>query len=558
MADPAESAPIPWDPSVDWTRWSSVALGRVPPEWLSALRADPLLRRARVVVDLVFGGELRVTAHAGPEPLSSASRDGRRVRAAPDLLEEPELEERLEVGQAAPQGRSISVQVPGRIVRAPSLLAAGRQVEAHGEVSLIVDGMTWENRLVFLRGPTTGGIQVAREDEDAELTVSDPQAQTRQIPAWILDATRFPELPANASGDRVPLIVGSARGTPCPRVASSVGGGTDDFLVGYGDLNVTRQWIQGASTSSGSELQTTDARGLPVTILRYVAGASDDFATINATCRERGAYQDRTVVDVVRRLLTMFGLLDATRLSDRMFAEAAVREPNTGIEDGGRVSPRCCVNRPVPALNYVTENLLVDYPWCTLAWDGSGLGPVVVDFRLEPVAVLTVGQYPLAQRPDGARYEVGAVEDLVTSVAVRYDYDPVADAYEGVEVRDTETSTICATAARIIDGDSPAEDIDGLTIGNQATAAFTADWIVEHRSRQHLDVVVEAYPVCWLTLRLGDPVRFSDPEAPLTDEQAVVIGRKWSSGLVELTIRVWPRAWGDVGGGSVAYPSARG
>ena len=554
MADRDEFS-APFDPSVDWGRWSSVAVGRVSSEWMDAIRSDPLLRRARVVGALVFGGERR--ALASTEIIRSTSRDGRRVEASPDLEDEPELEESIDIGNPGPRSRSISATVPGRLVRAGDMLAAGRQLEAHGEVSLLIDGMTWEHRLVFLRGPTVGGMIVGRDDEPVELTISDPQIHTRLIPPWLLDTTRFDELPASASGKRIPLIVGYARGVPCPRVASSVGGGDDDFLVGYGSLSVSAQWIQGATTASGTVVVTEDDRGLPVTLLRYTAGASDDFATINATAKETGSAIARSVVRSIERILTLHGLIDSTRISDRLFSEARVREPDTGLGTGARTSPRICVNEPTRALDYVTDDLLGDYPWCSMVWDGAGLGPVVIDHRAEPVARLEVGQYPIAERVEGGGYELGGADDLVTSVIVRYDYDPVTDTYEGVETRDQETSTICATASRISGGDNPSEDLDGLTIGDQPTAAFTADWIVEHRSRPYLDVMVLAYPVAWIMLRLGDPVRWTDDdeEIVLDDEEAILIGRAWRGGMVELTVRVFPRAWGDIGGGSRAYPS---
>lgn len=545
----------PFDPSVDWSRWSSVALGRVSGEWATEIRRDPLLRGARVVVDLVLGGERRVTCATAL--VRSTSRDGRRLDASPDLQEEPELEESIDVGSPGPRARSVSVTVPGRLVRAGDTLAAGRQVEATGEVSLLVDGMTWEHRIVFVRGPSVGRMTVGRDDEPVAVTISDPQVHTRQVPPWILDSTRFSELPASASGQRIPLIVGYARGVPCPRVATSVGGGNDDFLVGYGSLSVSAQWIQGATTASGTVVETEDARGLPVTLLRYATGAADDFAAVNATAKEGSGAIARTVCRSIERLLTLHGLVDASRISDRLFSEARIREPDTGLSTGARTSPRICINEPARALDYVTDDLLSDYPWCSMVWDGAGLGPVVVDHRAEPIARLVVGTYPLAERAEGSGYEVSDVEELVTSIVVRYDYDPVADAYEGVETRDAQTSTICATASRISGGDNPGEDLDGLTIGDQPTAAFTADWIVEHRSRPYLDAIVTAYPVTWILLRLGDPVRWTDndDQIALDDEEAILIGRRWASGMVELTVRIYPRAWGDIGGGSQAYPS---
>src|SRR6185503_11800638 len=95
-----------------------------------------------------------------------------------------------------------------------------------------------------------------------------------------------------------------------------------------------------------------------------------------------------------------------------------------GLSTAGRNAPRVCLNRQTSVISALTE-VLGDYPWCSLAWDGARLGPVVVDSRAEPIAHLQVGRYPVLGRTKGGRYEVSDPSDLRTRFSLRYDYDPV-------------------------------------------------------------------------------------------------------------------------------------
>lgn len=534
----------------DWQRWSTTARGRVPASWAAELRRDPLLTRARVVVDVVFGREHRVIASSSPMRCSTLGGQIREV--VPWLVgdAEPDLSEDVEPGNAEPSGRSIAFTLPGDLVKPLRLRQRRRPFVGYGEVSLAFHGMLWEDRIVHVRGPCSGRILAGDDDEPVQFTISDPTVGGAAIPAWVLDTTRWDELASTSKGERVPLVVGIGR-VPCLRVRTSVGGGNDDFLVGYGTLVADAVLLEGVANANSSTVTTTDGRGLPVTLLRWTnSDAVADFASVYARVHAADA-ATLGMFGAMKKILRDFGRVDPSRISDRLFADAETRAGTVGISSGSRTSPLIVINEPVGALEYITGTLCQDYPWISIGWDGPGVGPIVVDHRSKPVAKLAVGTYPLLGRAEGALYEWLPTDDLVTRVVLRYDYQPALDVYDEIEYRGPRNSDLCAEALRIR-GEEREVTIDAVTIGDASTAAYTADWIVEHLSRPACDVVVDAYPTAYFTLRVGDPVRWTDPDHGMDDEEAILVSRRWSSGHVELALRIWPKVWQGMTGASFA------
>ena len=534
----------------DWQRWSTIARGRVPSAWAAELRRDPLLTRARVVVDVIFGREFRVLVSSVDMVCTTKSGEERRVVAGLVGDNEPELNEDLEPGRAEPAGRSISVTVPGALVRPVELRRRRRPATGFGEVSLAFDGMPWEDRLVFLRGPCSGALIHGTDDEPVQFTIADPRIGGAAIPAWVLDTERWEELPDTSKGQRVPLVVGVGR-VPCLRVRTSTGGGNDDFLVGYGGLTMSGVLVNGVANGGSTTIETTDGRDLPVTLLRWTgAGAAADFDAVYARAEEDNA-STLGIFGAIRKILRSYGRVDPSRISERLFAEAESRAGNVGISSGSRTSPIITINDPVGALEYVTGTLCEEFPWISMIWDGPAVGPVVVDHRSRPTAHLVAGQYPLIGRVEGGSYAWGSTADLVTRVVLRYDYQPALDVFAGVEYRGERNSDLCAEALRIREEENEVQ-IDAVTIGDQPTAALTADWIVEHRSRPYVDVMIDVYPAAYLAFRVGDPVRWTDESAAMDNEEALILGRRLTSGQPELSIRIWPKLWAGLSGSSFA------
>lgn len=568
--------------AADWARWSLTVRGRIPASWRRQLAIDPMLKQARVAIDVVLGRGHRVLASIDRFDLQS--QDGEIRAYQPLLMSEPDLEQTVSIGTADPAARSVDFSVPGFVARVDDVLASLWPIAGQGEVSLICPGMVWEDRIVHVRGPLDGPIRFGDRDEIVDLGVVDPQIASREIPLWSLDATRFVDLGAvdedeesanfgqlllgSSVGLRVPLVVTGSYARPCPRVKASFGGAIarDHFLVGHGHLTVSEFWLDGVpsaqellldmgGTGQAEILHTHDLRSLPVTLIDIQgnAGASDLTVSVSATAdRER-----LSIIPALRVLLRDYAGLGSDRLSARLLSEAEAKAGDGGGGDGtGRTSPLVYVNEPARALDYLSQNLLREFPFVSLAWDGPAIGPVVIDHRADPVFDMAEGVYPIFGRVASGRYEVNPSSGLRTSFSLRHSYDPVYDIYRGIAVRNPQNSNLCAMAYSIVDGDQPHEQIDAQAIYDTPTAEYTVDWLVEHLSRPYLSLTIEAAPIAWLMFRPGDTVRWSDPGVGLDLQKAIITRMSWSAGAVEIALRVYPSLFTAVGGGSFAAPSA--
>jgi hypothetical protein len=111
---------------------------------------------------------------------------------------------------------------------------------------------------------------------------------------------------------------------------------------------------------------------------------------------------------------------------------------------------------------------------------------------------------------------------------------------------------LCAMAQSLLGVDQAEGELTSVHIADASTQAFVLDWLVEHRCRLAYEVEVNAYPLAWFFLRLGDTVRWTDDDAGLSAAPAIVVGRTWSRGLVTIRLRVYPQT-NRVGGSSLSY-----
>jgi hypothetical protein len=554
------------DPPEGFARFTIANRGRVPASWATALRRDPQLRSAAVVVDLSMGrGQRRIVL--GPKsPTVAAGLDGQTRAVHQSMIDEPELEESLEIGEPGPAGRSVAISVDGRLVGAADLIGTGWPLAGRGEVSLVADDVSWDDRLVWVRGTMASGVSFGRDEEAVDLTVDDPPIGGSEIPPWILDDERWSNIVDQSVGARVPLILGAGV-TPCPRVDHSEGidtdgdgiddvaaGVHDDFLVCYGHgVTVNRVWVGGTANVEGtgySVVQTADALELPVTLIRGLRNASAQIdVEVHAKVTQTST-AGLTLATLIRTILHDYGGFGGDRLSDRLFAEFAARAGNYGPDTSTGLSiPRVVVNEPTGALDFVASGLLESYPYVSLVWDGSGIGPVVVDHRSDPVDALARGRGYVLDRPNGTRYKETPISDLRTTFSLQYGYDPVQRTYTGIALRNRRNNALCELAAQVIGGDQVDGQRTSITIQDSASAEASLDWLCEHRCRPSYDVDFECLPIAWFKLRLGDTVLWTDSDVGFNAEKAIVTGRSWSHGMVTITIRVFPRIW-KVGGGT--------
>lgn len=559
-------------PPEGWQRWSLPNRGRVPASWASALRADPLLRSAAVVVDLSLGrGQRRIVL--GPRsPAIGASVDGSQRAVLQAFQDEPELSESIGIGEPGPSGRTVAISVDGRLVEPGALVATGWPLAGRGEVSLVADGVSWDDRLVWCRGPMASGISFGRDEEFVDLTVDDPPIGGAEIPPWILDDERWPDIVDQSVGMRVPIVLG--RGIlPCPRVNHSepidsdgdgdediAAGARDEFVVcqGHG-VTVQRVWIGGTAAVEGTDYevhQGTDALALQVTTIRGLdpeATAQIDVevhAKVVATALRDAGGARLDLGTLIRVLLHDYGGFSADRLSDRLFAEFRARLGAYGPDAATGLSiPRVVINEPAGALDYVANGLLQSFPYVSLVWDGAGIGPVVVDHRADPIVSLVRGRGLALGRPEGVRYKETPLSELRTAFALQFDFDPVEKTYGQIATRNRRNNALCELAAQAIGGDQVDSQRTSVVIADRASAEATLDWLCEHRCRPSYQVDLECLPKAWFVLRLGDTVLWTDSQVGFEAEKAIVVGRTWRRGAPELSLRIFPRLW-RVGGGT--------
>lgn len=562
------------DIAADWERWSYTQMGRMPPAWRVALDTDPHLRDARVVVDLVFARSRRVTVMGGlgteeyqgrqavPYRVQSL-RDGSEIEIWPALLDEPALEDDLEIGSGGVSAspRKIQVSLWGELVDPKGLIRSGWPVYGRAEISLMLPGLAWEQRLVWLRGPIVASSHAGRS-ELVTVTISDPVFQSAEIPPWVLDSSRFSGIDDNSVGERIPIVINGAFRMPCPRVslATTVSGATNSFLAASGHrYTVNNVWVNGTlvGDTAYSLNETVDLLGLPVSVLDFPSSAglgawTEESASVYARLTETGAVPNG-LIQTAKLLLQRYGEGPRRKLSLRLFGEAESRMGQVGDSPTARLSPLVALNAQTSVEQYVNDTLFGEYAMCALAWEDDGLGPIVVDSRALSVMDVTPGIFPILGRPQGVQYEWVTSGSLRNKFVARYLYDAQFDTFKRVSMRDASNSTLCAWSRDLVGSEQPASDMEFITISDASTANFILDWWVEHASRPSCDVTLEAYPEAWFMLRRGDAVRFTDPVVGFASERAVVIGRRWKNGHVEIRFRVYPDLLNRTGGGSRSF-----
>lgn len=558
--------------AVDWRRWSYTQLGRMPPAWRTAIDTDPHLRDARVIVDLVFGRSRRVTVMGGlgageyqarqakPFRVQSA-RDGSQVEIWPALLDEPVLEDQIDLSDAGVTAgpRKLQISLWGELVDPKSLIRAGWPVYGTAEVSLMLPGMDWEQRIVWMRGTITASSHAGRP-ELVTVTISDPVFQAPEVPPWVLDTTRFADIDESAIGERIPIVVNGGFRIPCPRVSAPVVGATNTFLAAAGHrYAVNAVFVNGTSVGATvySFTETTDDLGLPVSVLEFPSSSgpgawTEDRAAVYVRLTENSAVANG-LIQTVKILMQRYGEGPRKKLSLRLFGEAEARLGQVGNVSGARQSPYVVLNAPTTIEGYVNDTLFGEYIMCALAWEEDGLGPIVVDSRATPLGDVTPGIYPALGRPMGVQYEWSPLGTLRNRFTMRYWYDAQEDIFKRVAVRSEDNSSLCAWSKDLVGGEQPQSDIDLITVTDDATANYLLDWRVEHSARPACDVTLEMYPEAWFMYRRGDPVRYTDPAVGFSNERALVIRRSWNKGRVELTFRVFPDLLNRTSGGSRSY-----
>lgn len=523
-----------------WRTLDGVARGRLSSYWRTALAEDAELKDAVMVIEMVFGTGHRSAVSTIPLLISSTNL-GTNHASRPFLVAEPEVTNDFSLGDGTSSARSLAFTVHPDAIPVQDMLARGEMLAGFGEVYLTRPDGEYDERKVLMRGDMDGGIRFGAPREPIDLELTDPKITAdSSAPPWVITTDRWSAPNDSAVGARVPIVVNGAEGMPCPQVDT---GSPDRFLVGYGHgFTLDGQYIDGASSALGSLVEGVDGLGLPITTIDYASGISGDTVSVNVDVSLAG--QGFGIIEIIEHLLTHYSQIGYAGLNRTLFAAASAR---LRLAE----SPHVVLNDPAMMLSYIEGGLLDEWPMISMAWEGKGYGPIVTDVRADPVGEFIVGTMPVIDRATAV--EEVAKADMLNSFVLRYDYDPIADVYKKVVVRNARNSTICRWSR-----DQIGERYDGervaVTYREASTAGFVIDWLVEHFARPSYYLEYTCLPLAFWLLRRGDTIRITDAELAWTRERAVIERMVYRRGRCTVGLRVYPDHWARIGGSARSYP----
>jgi hypothetical protein len=182
----------------------------------------------------------------------------------------------------------------------------------------------------------------------------------------------------------------------------------------------------------------------------------------------------------------------------------------------------------------------------SMVWEDGAYGPIVTDYRSRPTAKFVVGAVPILDRV--SEVQTSSVSDLYNGFIIRYNYDPLLDAYSGFVTRDRTNSDVCAYSETLV-GRRDFEVLESPYIIDETTANFIADWLVAHYAIPSYLVEYEALPVaffnrmCTLFTTATTTSPFTTArytcQAPASAYVDVAMGDPTSGGNVNSTTTTW-------------------
>jgi len=506
--------------------------GWLGPQWLTAIRADPALRQARITVDLVFGGDTVV--RLATEPLVTTSATTSRVYTyTPELSAEPDVEWGYQIGSGPSEVRSMSFSLLASLVDPAGIVSSGRMLCGYGEVCLQLDGGDYDQRIVLLRGEMVGGIAFGLGDEEMEVELEDPKITVDLIfPPWVLGTDRHAAPPDDWLGERYPLIMNAGIGVELLRLDTSTT--APDWLAAHGhDITVDASYINGDThalllTTSNA----TDDLGTQYTKISFSVSTWEENDTVQV---DVSTGTQRDLIAVIQSLIEGYSSLGVQGVNAPMFAKARSKIP--------RIVPRVVINASSASdeagvLSIIESTICASFPMVSMAWRGGKYGPVVTDYRSPLTSFdLTAGQYPLVDRVSFVQ-EVPK-EEVFNRFTVRYDYDGRNNTFRGVVTREPANDPLCLLSEGQV-GPRAAETMESRFIATQAHADYVIDWMVAHLSVPSYYVEWSAFPWVALFIELGDRGWFSDPDFGWVAERAVVQRIYWKRGWCVIGLRVYP------------------
>jgi len=512
------------------------SIARVTQTWMDEINRNVEMRHVLMVVEVIFGDGVRMRAATSALECSDVLGSNRWVAGV--LPEETPVLNDYNIDNPTSSARSLSFRLPSRFVEPLRRLRNGYSLSGFGEVSLLVDGMSWNSRRVVLRGDMSGGVSFGpyrrgqttnderpnRCDSGAvSFALQDPRESADfAFPPFIVDVDRFPDAPDVAIGTPYPIVFGNAI-TVAPHI------GNDEVLAAYGTgWDVTTVWRDGASVAF-TATATLDAKGTPVTTVGGLAGgALADEETVLVELESLSSPRP-SIVTLLRDAARTFAPHSSLLINGQLFSDAEAKV-------GGSLPARSYANTTDTFISWAEGDLLDSFPMVAMVWESGRWGPVVTDFRSPPRMQLVVGTLMLRFRlTDPVETPKVGVFNQFT---LRYGYDTLLDEFTKVQVANKTTDSICEFSERTA-GPRPYPAIDSIHIDTEEAADSVISWLVAHRTLPTLYLEYGGPAALFWLLRRGDTVSLTDRDFEWDGVRATVERIEYQRSFVRLGLRVW-------------------
>lgn len=521
---------------------------RVPSEWATVLDQQVLLENVVMVIELVFGDGRRFRVSTVPIR-SSSSANGSNHDTLPLLISEPEIKSSIRLKGSVSASRALTMTLPPGLVDPADFMSRGLMLAGFGEVSLQVDGGDYDRRYVIMRGEMSGGVRFgafrSRGDEEMmEVEVVDPKTSTSvRIPEILIDPEVFTDAHPTAVGKRIPIVLGRYDAIPGVRFNGS-GASLPDFAFAMGHgWTVDKVYVNGvgkipADASYGFSVvegQTSQVQAYSYINFTNIATVWKDGDTVYVEATHSTEEGGFNLISAIQALLQRHGTLGAG-LNDALFGTAEPKVPDLPI----RVMVNGSGRQGSDIIRYIETGLLKTFPMVKMVWEGGGYGPVVVDARSAPVTRLEAGGFLLFDRTSMVR-EMDK-ESIYNDFVLRYNYDPLLDAYRSVISRNPTNDQTCRASEDQV-GALPYNELESPYIFDDAMAGYVVDWMVFHFGIPSYYVEYEGSARLFFLLRRGDTIELEDGDFGWDGERAVVETISYRRGRCLIGFRVWARYW---------------
>lgn len=522
--------------------------------WRAQLERDPDLSEAILCVQLLFGADYEL--HLATKKCSATSTfTGKKVHFHGVLADSAEVVWEYEPGEGNSVAKTLNMRLPNSLIDAAALVRQARVLAGVAEVSLLVDGGDYDDRLVLMRGDLTD-VKYDAVTQLVACTVADPKESVDlHLPPYTLTSERFTNI--------IPASVGQVLAVVMPSFGAIQGWFVDshttapEVVVCHGTLTVDTVYVDGVAYADvsaiypWSQVHGVDKLGAPYTGVQFTGGTGtfDGEGGEKVYVELSGGPTSGNPVQVVRRLVEHHTTLGVPGANSLLFGKAEARS--------GYLRGRCCANASgsgnVKALEFIEGTFLESFPMLSMVWAGGGYAPVYTDRRENlPAFRLVADVHPVLDRASSVA-ELPKTECFNT-FSIQYDYQPITDEFLGYAERTPDNSALCELSRRVT-GERHADTIESLYITDAQVAELVMDWLVAHKTMPAHDVAYDVSPGLVVQLVLGDNVALDDPEFGWVDTTATVIRLVYRPARGEAGLRVWNDAVElggatQVGGGS--------